>query len=66
MKIIDFFDTLMKDKYASGFFYIFKVGSITMQMNIKICYIVFEILTITLGRTCNKFGHNEHPANTSR
>ena len=36
----------MKDKYASGFFYYFKVGSISMQMNVKICYNVLEILAI--------------------
>ena len=48
----------MKDKYASGF-YLLQGGvyhyanecqdllySITMQMNVKICYIVLEISTI--------------------
>ena len=33
LKIIDVFDNLMKDKYASDFFHHFKVVSITLQMN---------------------------------
>ena len=36
----------MKDKHASAFIYYFKVGSIAIQMNIKICYTVLEISTI--------------------